>query len=77
MCVTSGSKKINKGDVIKINDYSISKNLFLRILNVRSIPNYLELDFKNFTIAFLWDTNFMNCYYPINTNYSNITRYYK
>ena len=73
----SPNKKINKGDIIIIKNYSISKTTFLNLITSRSIPNYLELDFKNFTIAFLWDTNFMNCYYPINTNYSNITRYYK
>jgi hypothetical protein len=41
------------------------------------VPNYLELDLKNFTIVFLWDSNFKNTYYPIKMNYSNITRYYK
>ena len=77
ICVTSGSKKINKGDVIKINDYSISKNLFLPIISSRSIPNYLELDFKNLTIVFLWDTNFKNTYYPVRMKYSSIMRYYR
>jgi small subunit ribosomal protein S4 len=77
ICVTCGSKKINKGDVIKINDYSISKNLFLPIISSRSIPNYLELDFKNLTIVFLWDTNFKNTYYPVRMKYSSIMRYYR
>jgi small subunit ribosomal protein S4 len=77
VCITSNNKKINKGDIIKINNYSISKKLFSDILTTRSIPNYLELDLKNFTIVFLWDTNFKNTYYPIKIKYSNITRYYK
>jgi small subunit ribosomal protein S4 len=77
VCVTSGNKRINKGDIIKINNYSISKKVFSDMLNSRSIPNYLELDLKNFTIIFLWDTNFKNTYYPIKMKYSNITRYYR
>jgi small subunit ribosomal protein S4 len=77
VCITSTNKKINKGDVIKINNCCVSKNTFLNILTTRSIPNYLELDLKNFSIVFLWDTNFKNTYYPLRMNYSNITRYYK
>jgi small subunit ribosomal protein S4 len=77
ICVTSANKKINKGDVIKINTYSVSKSIFLYLLRSRSIPNYLELDLKNFAIVFLWDTNFNNTYYPVKTKYSNITRYYR
>jgi len=77
ICITSVNKKINKGDIIKINSYCVSKRVFLNILTSRSIPNYLELDVKNFTIVFLWDTNFKNTYYPIKMEYSNITRYYK
>ena len=75
--ITSPNKRINKGDVIKIINYSISKNKFLDILTSRSIPNYIELDVKNFGIVFLWDTNFRNTYYPVKTKYSNITRYYE
>ncbi len=77
VCITSPNKRINKGDVIKIINYSISKNKFLDILTSRSIPNYIELDLKNFGIVFLWDTNFRNTYYPVKTKYSNITRYYE
>lgn len=77
ICVTSGNKRINKGDVIKINNYPIPKKVFLDMLSTRSIPNYLELDLKNFTIVFLWDTNFKNTYYPIKMKYSNIIRYYR
>jgi small subunit ribosomal protein S4 len=75
--VTSGNKKINKGDIIRINSYSMPKKIFSDTLSARSIPNYLELDLKNFTIVFLWDTNFKNTYYPIKTKYSNIIRYYR
>lgn len=75
--VTSGNKKINKGDIIRINSYSMPKKIFSDTLIARSIPNYLELDLKNFTIVFLWDTNFKNTYYPIKTKYSNIIRYYR
>jgi small subunit ribosomal protein S4 len=77
ICITSANKRINKGDIIKINNYCISKKVFLGVLTTRSVPNYLELDLKNFTIVFLWDSNFKNTYYPIKMNYSNITRYYK
>jgi len=77
ICITSANKRINKGDIIKINNYCISKKVFLDVLITRSVPNYLELDLKNFTIVFLWDSNFKNTYYPIKMNYSNITRYYK
>jgi small subunit ribosomal protein S4 len=77
ICITSANKRINKGDIIKINNYCISKKVFLDVLTTRSVPNYLELDLKNFTIVFLWDSNFKNTYYPIKMNYSNITRYYK
>ena len=77
VCVTSVNKRINKGDVVKISDYSISKKIFLNILISRSLPNYLEVDLKNSSIVFLWDTNFKNAFYPVRMKYSNITRYYK
>ena len=77
VCITSVNKKINKGDIIKIENYSISKKIFLDTLISRSIPNYLELDLKNLVIVFLWDTNFRNTYYPLKMKYSNITRYYR
>lgn len=77
ICTTSVNKKLNKGDIIRVQNCSISKKTFLSALTTRSIPNYLELDLKNFTIIFLWDTNFKNTYYPIKTRYSSITRYYK
>ena len=62
---------------VKIENYSISKKIFLDTLISRSIPNYLELDLKNLVIVFLWDTNFKNTYYPLKMKYSNITRYYR
>jgi small subunit ribosomal protein S4 len=77
VCITSVNKKINKGDIIKIENCSISKKIFLDTLISRSIPNYLELDLKNLVIVFLWDTNFRNTYYPLKMKYSNITRYYR
>ena len=77
VCITSVNKRINKGDVVKIRNYYISKKIFLDTLTSRSIPNYLELDLKNFAIIFLWDTNFKNTYYPLKMKYSNITRYYR
>lgn len=77
VCVTSANKKTRKGDVIIIKNHFITKNIFLAALTSRSIPNYLELDFKNLSIVLLWDTNFKSTYYPMNMKYSNITRYYK
>ena len=75
--VTSPGKKINKGDVIRINLKSLNKEVFLKTLSSRSIPNYLELDINNLTIVLLWDVNFKNTYYPIKEEYSDISRYYK
>jgi small subunit ribosomal protein S4 len=77
VCITSANKKIHKGDVIVIKNRFITKDMFLAVITSRSIPNYLELDFKNLTIVFLWDTDFKNTYYPMKMKYSNITRYYK
>ena len=77
VCVTSPNKRINKGDIVKISDYYISKKIFLDILISRSVPNYLEVDLKSSCIVFLWDTNFKNAYYPVRMKYSNITRYYR
>ena len=77
VCTTCVNKKINKGDIVKIENYSIPKKIFLNTLVSRSIPNYLELDLKNLVIVFLWDTNFKNTYYPVRMKYSSITRYYR
>lgn len=75
--ITSPNKKINKGDIVSINNYSVPKEIFLNILTSRSIPNYVELDLTNFTAVFLWDTNFKNAYYPMKARYSNIARFYR
>jgi small subunit ribosomal protein S4 len=75
--VTSPGKKINKGDVIRINLKSLNKEVFLKTLSSRSVPNYLELDINNLTIILLWDVNFKNTYYPIKEEYSDVSRYYR
>jgi len=76
-CVTSPGKKIKKGDVIKVNLKFLNKEVFLKTLSSRSIPNYLELDINNLTIILLWDVNFKNTYYPIKEEYSDVSRYYR
>ena len=75
--ITLPGKKINKGDVIRINLKFCSKKVFLKTLFSRSVPNYLELDINNLTIVLLWNVNFKNTYYPIKKEYSDISRYYK
>jgi small subunit ribosomal protein S4 len=78
LCIRMPDKKLNKGDIIKLNILqTIDKESFNKRLLARSIPNYLELDLSNSTIVFLWDVNLKNVYYPINVKYSNISRYYK
>jgi len=75
--VIKTNKKINKGDIIRVKLKSFNQDLFLRNLLSRSIPNYLELDLNNLSIALLWDVNFKNTYYPIKEKYVDISRYYK
>ena len=75
--ITTPNKKINKGDIIKIKIKSFNKDLFLRNVLSRSIPNYLELDLNNLTVVLLWDVNFKNTYYPVKEKYVDISRYYK
>ena len=77
LCVMTPNKKINKGDVVKIKIKSFDKDLFLRNILSRSIPNYLELDLNNLTIILLWDVNFKNTYYPVKEKYVDVSRYYK
>jgi len=77
LCVKKTNKKINKGDIIRVKLKSFNQDLFLRNLLSRSIPNYLELDLNNLSIALLWDVNFKNTYYPIKEKYVDISRYYK
>ena len=77
LCVIKTNKKIDKGDIIRIRFKSFDQDLFLRNVLSRSIPNYLELDLNNLSIALLWDVNFKNTYYPIKEKYVDISRYYK
>jgi len=75
--VTSPSKRINKGDVIRLKKDPCNGKEYQKILNTRSLPSYLEIDFNNLTIVFLWDTNYKNTYYPIKLRYLKLARYYK
>lgn len=75
--ITSPGKRLSKGDVIRINLKFLNKEVFLKTLLSRSIPNFLELDINNLTIILLWDVNFKNTYYPIKEEYSDISRYYR
>jgi small subunit ribosomal protein S4 len=77
LCIKSPNLCLTKGDVIKINNIFLKKSFFFNILHSRSLPNYLELDFKNLAFVFLWDPNFRNAYYPVNVDYTKIIRYYK
>lgn len=73
----SPRKKLYKGDLICLNKAIKSFNLFRFFVAVRSIPNYIEINFKSFAFVFLWDTNLLNVYYPVNCNYSLIPKLYK
>lgn len=77
-------------NLIQLDIIEIDVNLFQnesRIQNIsndlrknfssRSLPSYLEVDYKTLTIVFLWDPNYKSTYYPINANYSIIQRFYK
>jgi len=70
-------KKVNKSDIVTIKFKFFDKDIFLKTLLSRSIPNHLELDLTNFSIVLLWDSNFKNTYYPIKEKYTDISRYYK
>jgi len=77
-------------NLIQLDIIEIDVNLFQnesRIQNIsndlrknfssRSLPSYLEVDYKTLTIVFLWDPNYKSTYYPINVNYSIIQRFYR
>jgi len=77
--VNSSSKKLKKGDIVKLNDKFVNKDIdiFIGIIRSRSLPNHLELDLNNLSIVFLWDVNLKSSYFPINTNYSDILRFFR
>jgi len=75
--VLSSNKKVKKGDIIKFSRTFTKTYTFSNALYSRSISNYLELDWFNLSIAFLWDVNCMNSYYPVNVNYFDILRFYR
>lgn len=75
--IFSSSRKVKKGDIIRLSKTLIRTCTFYNVLYSRSISNYLELDWFNFSIIFLWDVDYMNSYYPINVNYFDILRFYR
>jgi len=75
--ILSSSTKVKKGDIIRLSKTLIRICTFYNVLYSRSISNYLELDWFNFSIIFLWDVDYMNSYYPINVNYFDILRFYR
>jgi len=75
--ILSSSRKVKKGDIIRLSKTLIRTCTFYNVLYSRSISNYLELDWFNFSIIFLWDVDYMNSYYPINVNYFDILRFYR
>ena len=75
--ILSSSRKVKKGDIIRLSKTLIRACTFYNVLYSRSISNYLELDWFNFSIIFLWDVDYMNSYYPINVNYFDILRFYR
>lgn len=70
-------KRLYTGDYIYLRKTFKSYKLFKFFLLSRGLPNYLEINYKCFTIAFLWDNNLVNTYYPLNSKYSLLTRFYK
>jgi len=77
VCTNVPDKKVYYGDVIELRKKLLNQKCFAEVLLTRSIPNYLEVDFKISTIIFLWDSNFKNVYYPIKTKYWTVNRFYK
>lgn len=75
--ILSSSRKVKKGDIIRLSKTLIRTCTFYNVLYSRSISNYLEMDWFNFSIIFLWDVDYMNSYYPINVNYFDILRFYR
>nr|YP_010835004.1 ribosomal protein S4 [Cryptomonas gyropyrenoidosa]WFQ82679.1 ribosomal protein S4 [Cryptomonas gyropyrenoidosa] len=74
-CVTNPSRKLHKGDIITFKSQVLDNFSFIKALSARSIPNFIEVDFVNLTIVFLWDPKL--AYYPVITNYKKIIRYYR
>lgn len=70
-------KKLYSGDLVQLKNVILDKKSFTDILTTRSIPNYLEIDFKNLTIVFLHDAKFKNAYYPVKAKYWTINRFYR
>ena len=76
--LTEDQNDIDRTDIEnKIKSKFFNKDLFLRNVLSRSIPNSLELDLNNLTVILLWDVNFKNTYYPVKEKYADISRYYK
>jgi small subunit ribosomal protein S4 len=69
--------KLYQQDFVYLKKIINSLDLFRFFILVKSMPNYLEMNFVCFTIIFLWDTNIANVYYPLNLKYSLINRFYK
>ena len=75
--IFSSKKKLYKGDHVYLNRVFKSFSLFRFFVMIRGIPNYLEINYRFFSIIFLWDNNLINTYFPIDNNYSLISKFYK
>jgi small subunit ribosomal protein S4 len=51
--VNNPSRKLKKGDIIKLNLKKFDELNFLKLLSSRSIPNYIELDLNTLTIILM------------------------
>nr|QIC54968.1 ribosomal protein S4 [Cryptophyta sp. CCMP2293] len=76
------STKIYRNYLISFskNNIVFKRAMFLNIysrLCYRSTLSHLEVNYKLLNIIFLWDPDFKNTFFPINTKYSLIPRFYK
>ncbi len=71
------SKKLKKGDIVKLSNKFTKINNFFDVVYSRSFLNHLEIDLNNFSFVFLWDIDLKSTYFPIDNNYLNILRFFR
>lgn len=76
------NKKISQFDLIKLDlsKNKVLKEIFAKFENKiveKTLPLHLETSFKNFTICFLWSPCFQELYFPIENDFTMITRFYR
>jgi len=80
----TASTKVKNSSLICMHKYNIfillKKVIYMNLIRYlcnRSTVSYLEVNYKLLDIIFLWDPDFKSVFFPVNTKYTLISRFYK